>query len=812
MCQTATLISCGQTVSRTTTNVSEIDVYDYSGTAGQVLEVAFWAITSSTMEADIYNPGGQLVKSLNGGAGVDGAGGSSLNLMLTTNGTFKILVYDVGNAHTNSYSLTVQSVVNGGCDTPGAFVCGQPPTTNTTVHYTEMDAYSLTGDAGQILEFAFWAVTTGQMQADIYNPSGQLLTSFLAGASVGSAGGASLNLALTNTGTFTILVHASDYALTNTYALSVQSVMNGGCDTLGAIVCGQPPTTNATTHYTEMDTYSLTGNAGQILEFAFWAVTTGQMQADIYNPSGQLLTSFLAGASVGSAGGASLNLALTNTGTFTVLVHASDYALTNTYAFSVQSRTGGGCDSTSIMCGQTINSNLDSPAQILAYGFGTGGGLTFFSFNAAGTGYDSGARFDLYDPTGNKIFTGTPGASPSTNLAAGTYTLLVHDGSFAGVGTYMFTVNCVVPCNYLISTNALSVGAPATSGTVTVNAGSGCAWTNTSSASWLNVSPTNGSGDAILSYMVDANCEPSNRLGTMTIAGFTFYVNQSNPVPFEEGTDIGTPGTPGSFTYTNCGTYIVNGSGEGTDGSADVFYFLSSPLTGDAQIIARLQSLQGGDARLAEAGVMMRETLDPGAKQVSFSMNAGTNAIFRRRLGADATSIQTSFRSTNYLQGTNYIWLRLMRMGNTFVAHYSTNGLTWQYMWFTTLSMSNQVQVGLAVTAHGYAQLATAMFDNVSIGALTPLSGAWPLPGPELFIGGQGWSEPEFQRVGGFEFLLEGNVGDYFGISGSTNVAVPFASWSPVATVTNTYGVVPVFDTNAVSNNVRFYRAKRLGP
>ena len=118
---------------------------------------------------------------------------------------------------------------------------------------------------------------------------------------------------------------------------------------------------------------------------------------------------------------------------------------------------------------------------------------------------------------------------------------------------------------------------------------------------------------------------------------------------------------------------------------------------------------------------MIRDSLDPGSKQVSLSVNASTNVIFGRRLVTNDFSIQNSLRGTNYLQGTNYIWLRLMRMGNTFVAHYSTNGLNWQYMWFTTVNMSNQVQVGLAVTAHHYGQLATAAFDNVSIGSLTPL-------------------------------------------------------------------------------------------
>jgi hypothetical protein len=81
-----------------------------------------------------------------------------------------------------------------------------------------------------------------------------------------------------------------------------------------------------------------------------------------------------------------------------------------------------------------------------------------------------------------------------------------------------------------------------------------------------------------------------------------------------------------------------------------------------------------------------------------------------------------------------------------------------------------------------------------------------------LLVGGQNWSLAEFQRIGGFEFLLGGVVGDYFSINGSTNLATPFALWSSLGTVTNTYGVVPFLDARALTNNVLFYRAKRLGP
>jgi hypothetical protein len=222
--------------------------------------------------------------------------------------------------------------------------------------------------------------------------------------------------------------------------------------------------------------------------------------------------------------------------------------------------------------------------------------------------------------------------------------------------------------------------------------------------------------------------------------------------------------------------------------------------------MARLQSLQGGDPHLAAAGVMIRESLDGGSAQVSLSVNGSTNVVFSRRLATNDVSILNSHR------GTNYLWLRLMRMKNTFVAHYSTNGLNWQYMWFTTGNMSNQVQVGLAVTAHYHGELATAVFDNVSIGSLTPLSGTWPLPGPEILLGGQPWTPTEFQRVGGFEFLLGGAVGDYFSVKSSATVNAPLASWTQLATVTNTYGAVPFLDTRPLTNNRSFYRAQRIGP
>ncbi len=203
---------------------------------------------------------------------------------------------------------------------------------------------------------------------------------------------------------------------------------------------------------------------------------------------------------------------------------------------------------------------------------------------------------------------------------------------------------------------------------------------------------------------------------------------------------------------------------------------------------------------------MIRESPNAGSKHVFLRVNAGTNAVFRRRLASDAPSVETTF------VGTNYSWLRLMRMGNTLAAHSSTNGTNWQYVWFTTINMSNQVQVGLAVTAHNFGSVATATFDNVSIGSLSPLPGVWLLAGPKILLGGDGMGAAELQRVGGFKVLIGGAVGDYVNIKGSPNLRLPFAAWTGLGTVTNAYGVVPFMDNQVFTNGTRFYRAQKVGP
>jgi hypothetical protein len=195
-----------------------------------------------------------------------------------------------------------------------------------------------------------------------------------------------------------------------------------------------------------------------------------------------------------------------------------------------------------------------------------------------------------------------------------------------------------------------------------------------------------------------------------------------------------------------------------------------------------------------------------GARHVFLGLDASTNMFLTRRLVVAADSIE------NTRPGTNVSWLRLTRMGNIFIGHVSTNGTNWSYAWATALELPSQLNVGLAVTADNYSYINTVEFDNLTIGAPTPLPGAWPLPAPEMYLCLDVGTQAAMQNLGGFPVLVGGGVGEQYSVKCSTNVATSLASWPSLGTVTNTWGMATFLDSQALTNGMRFYRAQRPGP
>lgn len=89
-------------------------------------------------------------------------------------------------------------------------------------------------------------------------------------------------------------------------------------------------------------------------------------------------------------------------------------------------------------------------------------------------------------------------------------------------------------CTYSIDSSSAIANTAGTitsgSGTVAITAGDGCAWTSVANDAWLTVtSGSSGSGNGTTTFTVAANTGIP-RVGTLTIAGYTFTVTQAGSI------------------------------------------------------------------------------------------------------------------------------------------------------------------------------------------------------------------------------------------------------------------------------------------
>jgi regulation of enolase protein 1 (concanavalin A-like superfamily) len=115
-----------------------------------------------------------------------------------------------------------------------------------------------------------------------------------------------------------------------------------------------------------------------------------------------------------------------------------------------------------------------------------------------------------------------------------------------------------------------------------------------------------------------------------------------------------------------------------------------------------------------KAGLMVREQLAPGARHASIFVTPTTvkGIAFQRRTTMNGQSVSTAGPAL-----TAPVWLRLARSGSQVMAYYRTaSSGTWTLIGTETIAtLSNSVQVGLAVSSHVHSTLATATFDNVQV-------------------------------------------------------------------------------------------------
>jgi len=178
----------------------------------------------------------------------------------------------------------------------------------------------------------------------------------------------------------------------------------------------------------------------------------------------------------------------------------------------------------------------------------------------------------------------------------------------------------------------------------------------------------------------------------------------------------GNPGSVGSFTEGPAGTYMMTATGADIWNEADEFHYAYKTLTGVGTIEAQVLSVQNTHA-WAKAGVMIRETLEPGSKFAAVYVTPGNGCGFQARGATDADATSDTPVATNEQKAIKAPhWVKLERdVAGNFRGYYSSNGTAWQSMSWNPLpvSMTSNIYVGLALTAHNANAVCEAKFSNV---------------------------------------------------------------------------------------------------
>ncbi|WP_425490738.1 pectate lyase [Haloprofundus salilacus] len=164
----------------------------------------------------------------------------------------------------------------------------------------------------------------------------------------------------------------------------------------------------------------------------------------------------------------------------------------------------------------------------------------------------------------------------------------------------------------------------------------------------------------------------------------------------------------------------IRGAGADIWSSEDAFHYYYEARSGDFDVVVRNTALERTEAN-AKTGIMVRETLEPDAKNVMLRRTPSGEASLQWRpaAGIDTLSTTSGGEDESEVSGGSLEadWLRLTRSGDVIEAYGSTDGSDWTRIAQLTadnLELSSDTYVGLPVTSHVEGTLCTAELRDLS--------------------------------------------------------------------------------------------------
>ena len=232
------------------------------------------------------------------------------------------------------------------------------------------------------------------------------------------------------------------------------------------------------------------------------------------------------------------------------------------------------------------------------------------------------------------------GAASGTGSATITYATAANSGAARSatltIGGRALTVNqAALACSYALSPASGSLAAATGSGSVTVTAPSGCAWTASSSASWLTIgSSASGSGNGSVTYAASTNTG-ATRSANLTVGGQTFMVTQADGCTYAasptsvsavsgggSGSVAITAGAGCTWTASSNASWLTVTSGASGSGSGSIGYAIAAN-TGAAR--SATLSVSGKAVTVSQAAQVCNYTFAP--TSASLTAAAGSSSV-----------------------------------------------------------------------------------------------------------------------------------------------------------------------------------------